>query len=512
MLHYSMKHSFIQGVPQLVPEAWCLQCKICCRFPDTQGVQTPTWSAQEADWAIRARGDPTWFQKEESSPSLHPRLESCGSDYRCPAFQNETNQCSIYSVRPLDCRLYPFVLTKNSADTKVMLAMDAKCPYIEAHGSDPATLDYIAKLLDYLERPAALEYLKSNPKIISPSWPEFISVGPLPAMIPTVWHNVPPPHPALRPFTFEQLPFLREALGARPHASSCYTLAGLLGWSDLVRYWWVVIEGAFCLFAEQGGGFFMPLPPLGGEINPRILKECWSILHVLNGGEPVSRIEGVEPYALGQPAWKDLRLRRSEPEYLYWRRNLVGLQGDSYRSQRWAVNRCRRERKISLRPFEAEDLIPCLQLYTHWAIRRQRSPLEPLDKAFIQDGLFFHRRLMVSAQDFRMQGRVLEVDGQIGGYTFGAPVSPKVFCIFLEIADRTIPGVSQVLFQEFCRELTAYSLVNAMGDYGFSGLKRAKLSYRPIGFVWTASLQLPFLINNTTNSERNSWTGGELNP
>ncbi len=481
--------SFIQKVPQIVPESWCMKCQICCRFPDTKGVQTPTWSPLEAGWAQKTGGEPSWFRTTNESPALAPNLEPCGSVYHCPAFRMETNRCSIYSVRPLDCRLYPFVLTRDSGGTRVTLAMDMKCPFLQQHGMDPEVSAYSAELARYLETPEGIHYLKMNPDIVGSSWPEFVSVAALSSMTASLRRVNPPPHPALQPLMLENLSLLKEALTYRSHAYSGYTVAGLLGWSDLIQHWWASLEGAFCVFAEQAGGFFMPLPPLERNGFVASIDAAWEILQALNRGSEVSRIEGIEPEDAAR--FSRFRMASAEQEYLYRRLDLASLRGNRYRSQRGAINRCvRRVGPYRLRPFlQQQDIVPCLQLYTRWGIHRQQTAGETFPRALVRDGLFFHRRLMVNSVELGVTGRVLEADGKIIGYTFGAPVSNRSFCVFLEIVDPAVGGLPQLLFREFCRELGAYETVNAMGDSGLRGLQRAKISYRPIGTVDTLTAQ-----------------------
>jgi hypothetical protein len=350
----------------------------------------------------------------------------------------------------LDCRLYPFVLTFDPGGTKVILAMDMKCPYLEAHGTDPEVTAYAQRLASYLEDPVGLATLKTNPSIIGPSWPEFVSMAALPSITATLQESVKPPHPALRPFTMAQRDILSEALATQQHAYSGYTLAGILGWSDLIRYWWASLHGAVCLFAEQAGGLFMPLPPLGSSVSAETVAEAWGILTEANQGALVSRIEGIEPDSARLFETSGFRWAPGEMEYLYHRADLVNLRGDRYRSQRWAVNRCRKRVAYYIRPFKKEDLVSCLQMYTRWGIGRQQRSSDPFPKALVRDGLFFHRRLMMSFEELDLTGYVIEVEGEIRGYTFGAPVSPEIFCVFLEITDHSIPGLAQVLFREFC--------------------------------------------------------------
>lgn len=477
--------NFIQNVPQIVPESWCANCRICCRFPAQEKVQTPVFSNLEAEWALKQGGSPDWFRKEEGSPSLTPNLHTCASGWRCPAFESDTRRCSIYPVRPLDCRIYPFVLTRDAAGTRATLNMDMKCPYLEAHGRDPEVTAYALGLARYLETQEGLAYLKTNPQLVGKSWPEFFAVAALPAITQTVHEERLEPPPGLKPFSFEDAALLKKFLLEKPHTHSGYTVAGLLGWQDLIRIWSANLSGSLCLFAEQGGGFFMPVPPLGKDLKPSAVESCWEILTQLNRGSGVSRIEGIELCEISLFKSAGFELKPGEPEYLYRREDLVNLKGNRYRSQRWALNKASRGRSYLLRPFEEADLIPCLQLYTHWGIKRQQANPEPYVKALIRDGLFFHRRLMIEKSAWNLTGRVLEVEGRVLGYTFGQAVSEDTFCIFLEITDRELPGLSQLIFREFCRQLHPYDWINAMGDSSLHGLTQAKESYRPGAFTLT---------------------------
>jgi len=372
--------------------------------------------------------------------------------------------------------------------------MDTKCPYIQAHGTDPEVLDYAAVLARYLESPVALNYLKTNPRIIGDFWPEFFSMAAFPGMTAALQQETsgyPPCHPALKPLTGEILPLLEEALSSEGHVYSGYTAPSLLGWSDLIHYWWAYLEGALCIFAQQGGGIFMPLPPLGKKVRPETFNAAWEVLSEANQGSRVSRIEGIELPTLRQLDRKAFQFREANPEYLYRRVDLVALKGNRYRSQRGSINRfSRKAPSFRVRPFQDQDLVPCLQLYTLWGIHRQQADPSSFVKTLIRDGLFFHRRLMMDYQRLGLMGRVLEVGGQIRGYTFGAPISSRVFCVFLEIADPSFPGGNQVLFHEFCRELETYPFINAMGDDGLLGLRRAKQAYRPVGMVKTFIMEL----------------------
>ena len=482
---------FVLGVPQIVPESRCFECRICCRFPDTEKVQIPYWSGMEAEWAGES-----WFQKSPESPSLAPRLVRCGEEgYRCPAFDAGLSRCTIHAVKPLDCRLYPFVVAQHPGASGTVLAMDTKCPYIQEHSGDPELADYASRLTNYLSTSVASDYLKLNPQLAGPFWPEYVSVAALPQAVVAGSGGRTAPHTLLQPVRLEQRAVLQAALKQCRHAYSGYTLASLLGWNDLIPLWWMRVSatGAMSLFAGQAGWVFMPVPPLvNGRIDPVTLQAAWKVLEEANSGTATSRIEGIEGPDLKVFEEAGFKTVPGEAEYLYRTEALSALRGDRYRSQRWSINRLmkRLNGQIQFRPFRSSDTAACLQLYTRWAIRRQNRGADRYERALARDGLFFHRRLMLDHEAMDLTGWVAEVENQIVGYTLGGPVSSRIFCVFLEIGDPSLPGISQLLFREFCRSQEAYAFINAMGDSDLDGLRRAKRAYRPAGFarVYTAKL------------------------
>lgn len=477
---------FLQEVPQIVPEEYCFRCKICCRFPDTQNVQTPFWSEGESRLARNGPGSEDWFPAIPGTVSRGVRLKRCGEGYRCPAFDPQTSRCTIHGVKPMDCRLYPFVLTASPGGSEVILAMDMKCPYLQDHHGDSEVSAYARRLEIYLSSPQALSYLRSNPKILGPSWPEYVAVAGLPAAAPLIQEGLPTVlHPRLRAVGPEDWRRLEEAFHLKPHAFSGYSRAALAGWQDVVRLYLAEWDGALALFSEQTEGWFMPLPPLSRTFQPKTARKAWELLTELNRGSGVSRVEGIEAGEARRWEAAGFRIRPSQMEYLYRRESLVDLRGGGYRSKRWSINRFLRQNPFPcrIRSFEEADLTACLQLYTRWAIEKQKRSDRRDAKTLVRDGLFFHRQVLMHPREWGLAGLVAEIEGRVAAYTFGAALSGRIFCVFVEIADPQMPGLGGFLFREFCRRMEGYAFVNAMGDEGLEGLRRSKQSYRPLGFV-----------------------------
>ena len=89
----------------------------------------------------------------------------------------------------------------------------------------------------------------------------------------------------------------------------------------------------------------------------------------------------------------------------------------------------------------------------------------------------------MDAEALGVSGWVAEESGEIRGYTFGTPISKELFCVMLEIAEPEIQGMASWLFRAYCQQLSAYELINTMGDSQLTGLRENKRAYRPLELI-----------------------------
>lgn len=100
----------------------CLKCNICCRFPERYSPLIPYFLDKE----IR---DKEYFSCIGNFYGCRIDVVKFHDGYSCPYFNEKQNNCSIYSSRPLDCRLYPFMIAYGEDFQKIVLVLDRNCPY-----------------------------------------------------------------------------------------------------------------------------------------------------------------------------------------------------------------------------------------------------------------------------------------------------------------------------------------------------------------------------------------------
>jgi Fe-S-cluster containining protein len=156
------------GIPQVVPSSHCTSCDVCCHFPDKDSLLAPYFTAEEIVLAVDA-GVP---ERHFSDPAgCKITLVRFHEGYRCPAFNPEQHHCSIYPVRPFDCRIYPFALMEPEIPATGhagVLGLDTKCPYILKSEASETIERATDALMSHLGSHAVQTLLQNDPGLINP--------------------------------------------------------------------------------------------------------------------------------------------------------------------------------------------------------------------------------------------------------------------------------------------------------------------------------------------------------
>ena len=88
-------------------------------------------------------------------------------------------------------------------------------------------------------------------------------------------------------------------------------------------------------------------------------------------------------------------------------------------------------------------------------------------------------------QELQLTGGFLRVDGEIAAFSIGEPVNEDTFVVHIEKAYSDVEGAYTVINQQFIEHevLGRYRYVNREEDVGIEGLRKAKLSYKPVFMV-----------------------------
>jgi hypothetical protein len=165
---------------------------------------------------------------------------------------------------------------------------------------------------------------------------------------------------------------------------------------------------------------------------------------------------------------------RDNFDYLYLRSDLAELAGKKYHKKRNLVNQFINYYAHEERLLTPEFIPQALRVLDRW---RE-------DKGFDGDYLAARESLeLFTALDLR--GAIYYINGDPAGWCLGEGLAAgHMFAIHFEKAIDQYKGVFQYINQSFAASLPeSFTYINREQDLGDEGLRQAKLTYRPSGFV-----------------------------
>lgn len=165
---------------------------------------------------------------------------------------------------------------------------------------------------------------------------------------------------------------------------------------------------------------------------------------------------------------------RDNFDYLYPREALATLAGRSLQRKRNLVNHFLKHHEYQAFPLSPPRTDEALHVLEEW----RKDARDQADYAPARDAL-------LRASEFGLIGSVFHVEGRPAGYTLGEhAVSGTMFVVHYEKTVPDMKGLYQVINMDFARSLPATcTVINREQDLGDPGLRQAKLTYRPSGFV-----------------------------
>jgi len=267
------------------------------------------------------------------------------------------------------------------------------------------------------------------------------------------------------------------------HELSVYAFANIYIWKGFFDISWTEINQSLCVFFQDKIGSFLYLSPLSKKPDSLVVTEAFRIMDKLNANKEISRIENVEVKDLDYYRKLGFVCQEKSVDYICSRFDLAQLRGDKFKSKRANFNYFSKHYKSECSPYSAKDAKDCLKLYKLWAAQRSENSKDDLYRFLLEDSLKSLKVLLTNYQDLNCTGRLVRVDGELRGFTFGFKLNSETFCILYEITDLSIKGLAQFIFREFSRQMSDYKYINIMDDSGLENLKKVKLSYHPVKLV-----------------------------
>ncbi len=171
---------------------------------------------------------------------------------------------------------------------------------------------------------------------------------------------------------------------------------------------------------------------------------------------------------------------RGHWDYLYSVEELIELKGNRFHKKKNLLSQFMKTYKYDYIPLNQEMVDKALSMQDDWCTWRDCEASETLssENRVIEKVLKSWQKLP------GLKGGAVKVEGKIAGYTVAEKLSDDTLLIHFEKGNQEYKGAYQAINSMFLEHnRNGNKIVNREQDIDDEGLRKAKLSYNPVGFL-----------------------------
>jgi uncharacterized protein len=300
-------------------------------------------------------------------------------------------------------------------------------------------------------------------------------------------------HSSATPLIFEPIDMERQGEYRRKLAlcgqiASDYSFVNLWGWGDEYGLQWAWQDDLVWIRQER------PFPALWAPVGDWSAVN-WSAALKSNGltAETMIRVPETLLKFLSRDCGDEIHYEetREHWDYLYNVQELVELKGNRFHKKKNLLNQFVKNSAYTYLEFGPGMVDQALNMQEDWCTWRDCESDDTLtaENNAISRILYHWRKLE------GITGGALVLDHIIVAYTIAEKMPDRSLVIHFEKACPKHKGSYQAINQIFLSHAPEeYTIVNREQDLGDEGLRKAKLSYNPVGFVKKYEVRLQSLL------------------
>ena len=285
------------------------------------------------------------------------------------------------------------------------------------------------------------------------------------------------------PVLLEQEHDYRRRLSVCPQVSSDYSFVNLWSWAEVHGLEWAW-EADLVWIRQRSADAHIQWAPIGdwAAVDWHTKRD---LLSAFGRFDRVPQALADRWAALPSPPRK-IQPRRGHWDYLYEAASLATLRGNRLHKKKNLVNQFIRNHDFTYVPFGGEMIGMARDLQMDWCLWRDCESSETLSA----ENLAIEKTLAHWERLTGLSGGAIMVGDALAAYTIAEALTEEMVVIHFEKADTNFKGAYQAINQMYVESIQdTFSVVNREQDLDDDGLRKAKLSYNPIGYIEKAEVR-----------------------
>ncbi|RDY31566.1 DUF2156 domain-containing protein [Lachnotalea glycerini] len=175
-----------------------------------------------------------------------------------------------------------------------------------------------------------------------------------------------------------------------------------------------------------------------------------------------------------------IEYNRDDANYVYETQKLINLSGKKYHGKKNHINKFMKlHEDWNYEDITEENLDECIQMALDW---RKENDCDTNELKSIEFCVALNA--LKKRKQLDLIGGLIRAEKKVVAFTIGEPLTKDTFVIHIEKAYADVDGAYPMINREFlAHHASEYTYVNREEDTGAEGLRKAKLSYKPIFMV-----------------------------
>lgn len=171
---------------------------------------------------------------------------------------------------------------------------------------------------------------------------------------------------------------------------------------------------------------------------------------------------------------------RDMEDYIYSAESLRTLTGKKLSSKRNHINRFIAENPDwSYEVIDEHNIAEVRRMHNEWVIKADVEGRSGLAEETVAV-----RRAFDNFKELKLQGGLIRANGKVVAFSIGDKLNDSTYLVHIEKAFSSVSGAYQIINREFvAHNCEGFEFVDREEDTGDEGLRKAKLSYRPVRLV-----------------------------